>query len=87
MLFPSINRIIPGQVPYEKPDDPPIALKRLFEGDSPDAKHFQAHARQYHAFSFSAKRYAAPIRQSRSTSILLPFWDNGTLLRRASSKS
>ena len=44
-----------GQVPYEKPDDPLIALKRLFEGDSLDAKHFQAHARQYNnAFAFAA---------------------------------
>ena len=33
----------------------PIALKRLFEGDSLDAKHFQAHAKQYNnAFAFAA---------------------------------
>ena len=49
------NCCIAGQVPYEKPDDPPIALKRLFEGDSLDAKHFQTHARQYNnAFAFAA---------------------------------
>ena len=38
-----------------RPDDSPIALKRLFEGDSFDAKHFEAHVRQYkNAFAFAA---------------------------------
>ena len=44
-----------GQIPYEKPDDPLIALKRLFEGISLDAKHSQAHAKQFNnAFAFAA---------------------------------
>ena len=53
------NCCMRGKVPYEKPNDPPPAIKRLFEGDSTDSKHFQSHARQYNnAFAFSSIRVA-----------------------------